>query len=71
MSEQEKRFLAGYLTADEFAAEIKRTEQTLRRWRRKKRGPPYVEGPGGVLYPLEEGREWLRSNLVQPQRAKV
>jgi hypothetical protein len=64
-----KRFLADYLSEAELAAEFEKSEKTLRRWRRQRRGPPYVQGPGGVLYPIAEGRQWLRDNLIQPQRA--
>ena len=67
-----RRFLAGYLNEEELAAEFRRSIQTLRRWRRQRKGPPYVTDPGGEpLYPIDEGREWLRNNLVQPRVAKA
>jgi hypothetical protein len=56
-----KRILDGYVDEDELAQEFEVTVQTLRRWRRRKTGPPWVRGPGGVIYPIAEGRRWLRN----------
>jgi hypothetical protein len=55
-----KRILDGYVDEEELAQEFEVTVQTLRRWRRRKIGPPWVRGPGGVIYPVAEGRQWLR-----------
>jgi hypothetical protein len=57
---ERKRILDGYVDEDELAQEFAVTVQTLRRWRRRKQGPPWVKGPGGVIYPIAEGRQWLR-----------
>jgi hypothetical protein len=55
-----ERILDGYVDEEELAQEFEVTVQTLRRWRRRKIGPPWVRGPGGVIYPIAEGRQWLR-----------
>jgi hypothetical protein len=64
-----RRILEGYLDEDEAAAEFGKTKQTLRRWRRQRVGPPFVDSPLGPLYPIAEGREYLRRNTVQPRSA--
>jgi hypothetical protein len=55
-----KRILDDYVDEEELAQEFEVTVGTLRRWRRRKIGPPWVRGPGGVIYPIAEGRQWLR-----------
>jgi len=71
MSEVKRgRVLEGYADESELAAEFNVAVQTLRSWRRRGAGPPWVKGPGGILYPVADAREWLRGNLVQP-RAKT
>jgi len=62
-----RRILDGYLDEDEAVAEFGKTKQTLRRWRRRGVGPPYVNTPLGPLYPIAEGRDYLRRNIVQPR----
>jgi hypothetical protein len=65
MAETTKRILDGYLTQDEAVEEFGKKKQTLRRWRRQRIGPPWVDSPLGPLYPIAEGRDYLRRNLVQ------
>jgi hypothetical protein len=60
------RFLDGYASEEEAAQEFNVTSQTMRRWRRLRKGPPWVMTPGGVKYPIEEGRQWLRNNTFRP-----
>jgi hypothetical protein len=67
MSETTKHILEGYLDEDEAAQEFGKAKQTLRSWRRKRIGPPWVDSPLGPLYPIAEGRDYLRRNLVQPR----
>jgi hypothetical protein len=49
--------------AQEFGISLK----TARTWRRQKKGPPWVRVPGGIIYPIDLSREWLRSRLSQPR----
>ena len=67
IAEVKKRILEGYLDEDEAATEFGKTKQTLRSWRRKRIGPPWVDSPLGALYPIAEGRDYLRSNIIQPR----
>jgi hypothetical protein len=71
MPETTKRILEGYLDEDEAVEEFGKTKQTLRRWRRRGVGPPYVNTPLGPLYPIVEGRDYLRRNIVQPRVKRV
>lgn len=64
-----QRVLEEFATEEELAQEFKVTVQTLRRWRRRKVGPPWLRGPGGVLYHIPGSQKWLQNNLVMPQRA--
>ncbi len=68
---ERERILAGYADEKELAKEFDVSIQTLRTWRRKGKGPPWVKAPGGIFYAIQESREWLRSSLVQPLRAKA
>ncbi len=54
------RILDGYADENEVAAEFNINKKTLRNWRRLRKGPPWVKAPGGVIYPIEQAREWLR-----------
>ena len=51
MPETTKRILEGYLDEDEAVEEFGKTKQTLRRWRRRGVGPPYVNTPFGAALP--------------------
>jgi hypothetical protein len=66
-TEKPRRILEGYLDEDEAAEEFDKSKQTLRSWRRKRIGPPWVDSPLGPLYPIAEGRDYLRRNTVQPR----
>jgi len=67
MSETRGLILEGYADENQVAREFDVSIQTFRAWRRRGAGPPYVKGPGGVLYSIEEARAWLRRSLVQPR----
>lgn len=42
------------------------TLDRLGRWRRERKGPPFVEREGVVLYPRHEVEQWLRAGKVDP-----
>jgi hypothetical protein len=52
-------------TAEEFGVSVR----TLRKWRQLRTGPPWVEVGRAIHYPDEPRAEWLRSRVVQPERA--
>jgi hypothetical protein len=47
------------LTTAELAEELNRSPETLVRWRRTRKGPPYHRIQGRVLYDVDEVSEWL------------
>lgn len=51
--------LSEKLTTQELAIELKRTPETLIRWRRKRVGPPYVRLQGRVLYDRRIVENWI------------
>lgn len=60
------QLLSNKLTTRELAAELKRTPETLERWRRKRVGPPYQRSVGGrVLYDRKQVETWLDAQSVQ------
>ncbi|TMJ51928.1 MAG: helix-turn-helix domain-containing protein [Alphaproteobacteria bacterium] len=40
------------------------SEGTLRNWRSRRIGPPFIKIGKAILYPLEELDRWARRNLV-------
>jgi hypothetical protein len=54
------------LTTEEAAEIVKRTPDTLKYWRYKRKGPPYRDIYGRPMYDRAELYEWLAS---QPRRA--
>jgi len=62
--------LEEYLSEDEVAKLVKMKPRTLRRWRQRRDGPPFVPMGRDVLYPKDGFREWLRSRLVNPVRRR-
>lgn len=47
------------------AKRIGRSPSTLKRWRRRKIGPPYVlTESGGVLYDQDKLEQWLEDRTV-------
>jgi hypothetical protein len=65
--------LADKLTTSELAIELKRSPETVKRWRRLRLGPPWIALPGGrVLYDRAEVERWLeeqRPGHSRPQAA--
>jgi predicted DNA-binding transcriptional regulator AlpA len=53
--------LAGLLTQDEAAAELKICQRTLDRWRRLGEGPPTTKLGRRVLYRRSSLQAWLRT----------
>jgi hypothetical protein len=51
--------LSDKLSTVELATELKRTPETLIRWRRLRRGPPYLRINGRVLYNRSAVEAWL------------
>jgi Helix-turn-helix domain len=62
--------LDGLATEDELSAEIKKTKRTLREWRQRGVGPPFVRLGETIYYPREKVREWIASLIKEPVRAK-
>lgn len=54
------------LTTGELAVELKRTPETLRRWRRDGSGPPFIRLQGRVLYDRADVESWLRQQRTTP-----
>lgn len=52
------------LTTSELANELKRSPETLIRWRRQRIGPPYLRVQGRVLYDRAKVEAWLNSQNV-------
>jgi len=60
--------LPGYLSEQEQAERLNRTVRTLRAWRRRREGPPWVKMGGSVLYP--DNLDWLKAQIHQPVRSR-
>lgn len=57
--------LDGMLTTAELAKELKRSPETLIRWRRLRVGPPMVRLQGRVLYSRKAVERWLEEQSSQ------
>ena len=57
--------LSEKMTTQELAIELKRTPETLIRWRRLRAGPPYQRMQGRVLYDRQQVERWLEAQNVQ------
>lgn len=47
-----------YLTAKELSARLRRPDGTLRNWRYRRFGPPWIKLGKEVLYPLAGVEKW-------------
>jgi hypothetical protein len=56
------------LTEVEFARRIKRNPRTIRSWRVKRTGPPFVRDGRRILYSWQRYLQYLRENEEQPAR---
>jgi len=53
------------LTSNQAALRVGYTVDTLKRWRRKKKGPPYVRiDSQRVRYPQDKLEQWLEERTV-------
>lgn len=57
------------LTTAELATELKRSPETLTRWRRLRMGPPYIRMQGRVLYDRNAVEAWLQAQSVEASAA--
>jgi transcriptional regulator with XRE-family HTH domain len=57
------------LTQAELAALLNVKPNTLREWRRMKRGPAYVRIQKGVFYRKSDVESWIEQNRVDPKVA--
>jgi hypothetical protein len=58
--------LEDYLTEPELAKELKKSERTVQRWRKKRVGPPYTLNGETVLYHIESAKTWLKAGEINP-----
>lgn len=54
------------LSTPEAAKQLRRSEFTLKRWRRERTGPPYVLICGRVLYDPAHLERWIESSTIAP-----
>lgn len=64
-----QQMLTGKLTTTELAAELKRSPETIMRWRRLRVGPPFLRVQGRVLYDRAQVEAWLKDQQVQATAA--
>lgn len=57
--------LSEKMTTQELATELKRTPETLIRWRRQRTGPGYLRVQGRILYDRKVVEQWLEAKSVQ------
>ncbi len=55
---------------DATAADLQITKQTLRKWRARGKGPPYIEVGRRFYYPRDERKAWLESLIQRPVRSE-
>ena len=65
---QSGRLLDGYLNEEEEASAFGVVTRTLRSWRQRGEGPPYVKVGRQVFYPIDGGTTWLKTNVKAPVR---
>ena len=53
-----------YFTVPELAQELGRCTETLARWRKARRGPPYAKIGQEILYPKAGVQTWLEAQAV-------
>jgi hypothetical protein len=64
------KLLDEFMTEGEFAKTIGKTTRTLRDWRKKRAGPPFVKLGREILYHREAFVAYLKSHEVQPVRPR-
>jgi hypothetical protein len=65
-----KELLGNKLTTRELASELKRSPETLERWRRLRIGPPFLRLQGRVLYDRRHVEAWLEGQQAAQQAAQ-
>jgi hypothetical protein len=60
--------LEGFLTEAELGEALGKTQRTLRAWRQRGIGPPYIRMGQTVVYATESFRAWLKAGEQQPVR---
>jgi hypothetical protein len=63
--------LGDYLSEEKFAAELGVSIRTLRNWRQRRSGPPFVTIGKKIVYGKTSGLAWLQSQERQPVRKRA
>ena len=66
---QRRKLLDEYLSEAEQASELGVVTRTLRLWRQKGEGGPYVKIGKQVFYPIAGSAAWLKANEQTPVRS--
>ncbi|WP_407352034.1 helix-turn-helix transcriptional regulator [Luteimonas sp. R10] len=64
-----ENLLSDKLTTRELATKLKRSPETLERWRRLRSGPPFLRVQGRVLYDRSQVEKWLQDQTVKAGEA--
>lgn len=67
LSDASPSLLAGYATDIEVSVETGKSIRTLRDWRQKRTGPPFVILGNRPLYPRDGFRAWLKAIEQAPK----
>ena len=70
-AEASASLFADYATEDELSSELKKGKRTLRQWRQRRTGPPFVKVENLILYPRNGARCWLKNLETDPATDKV
>jgi hypothetical protein len=70
VSGENTKLLADFLDEHELAADLGKAVRTLRRWRVKREGPPFVTLGRKVLYRRASIVNWLVSRESRPARGR-
>jgi hypothetical protein len=65
------KVLDQYLDEDQEAAELRVAKRTLRTWRQKGEGPPFVRAGKQILYPIAGTVAWLKGLEQTPVRSEL
>ena len=66
--DNQRAILPGHTHESEVAIECKLKPRTLRLWRQRGKGPPFVKIGRNIFYNDESRAAWLKSQEVQPTR---
>lgn len=70
MPEEDSELLADYLPEEKLAALLGKTTRTLRSWRKKRAGPPFVRLGRDIFYHVPSSKKWLEKQIQLPVRGK-